>query len=153
MDIANSSAVEPDSGYGRVEEQIRWYDQKSNDAQWWFKRSKVTEVACAAIIPLISTICPIGASALGAAILVLETLQHLNQWQHNWVTYRSTCEALRHEKYTYLARSGPYDGADADLAKKLLAERVESLISREHSKWISSRDSATKRIAEGDQHT
>src|SRR5260221_5909056 len=140
---------EPDSGYARLEQQIRWYDSKSGTAQRWFKRLKIVEVVSAASISLASTIYPIVAGVLGALIVVLETLQHLNQWQHNWVTYRSTCEALRHEKYTYLARSGPYDTGDDELAKKLLAERVESLISTEHSKWTSSRESAAKQVVHG----
>lgn len=79
---------------------------------------------------------PIIAAADGAIIVVLEAVQQLNQWQHNWVTYRSTCEALRHEKYTYLGRVGPYDDIDDTATRKVLVARVESLISTEHSKWV-----------------
>lgn len=82
----------------------------------------------------------IATAIIGAVALLLEGLQQINQWQHNWITYRSTCEALRHEKYSYLGRSGSYDGMDDDEAKKALAERVESLISTEHSKWISKQE-------------
>ena len=74
---------------------------------------------------------------MGCAVVFLEGLQQLNQWQHNWITFRSTCEALRHEKYSFLAGAGAYDGLDAETSKKLLAERVEGLISTEHAKWIS----------------
>lgn len=66
---------------------------------------------------------------------MLEGLLHLNQHQQNWITYRSTCEALRHEKYLYLGHGGPY--AKAQDAHALLAERVESLVSQEHAKWAS----------------
>jgi hypothetical protein len=61
----------------------------------------------------------------------------LNQYQHNWITYRSTCEELRHEKYLWLSRAGPY--VDAGDSTALLAERIEALISREHSRWVAER--------------
>jgi hypothetical protein len=74
--------------------------------------------------------------ALGAAIAVIEGLQQLNQYHANWISYRSTCEVLKHEKYLYLGKAGPYIVA-AD-ARALLAERVESLVSQEHAKCASS---------------
>ena len=36
-------------------------------------------------------------ATLGVLAVVLEGVQQLNQWQHNWITYRLTCEALRHD--------------------------------------------------------
>jgi hypothetical protein len=128
---------EPDSGYPRLEQQITWYDTKSGSAQRWFKRTRFAQIAITAAVPVAAYLAmPPVTAALAGVILVLETIQQLNQWQHNWITYRSTCEALRHEKYTYLGRVGPYDDVDSDGAKKVLVERVESLISTEHSKWV-----------------
>lgn len=43
----------------------------------------------------------------------------------------------------YLGRSGLYDATEEE-AKKLLVERVEPLISTEHSKWVSGREQAKK---------
>jgi hypothetical protein len=73
---------------------------------------------------------------LGVTITVLEGMLHLNQYEQNWISYRSTCESLRHEKYMYLGNAGPYAGLPN--ARALLAERVESMVSQEHSKWVSS---------------
>jgi Protein of unknown function (DUF4231) len=136
---------EPDSGYPRLESQIRWYDRKSGHAQLYFKLTKFAEIVCAATVAVVANFSSIATSILGVGIVVLEGLQHLNQWQHNWITYRSTCEALRHEKYTFLARSGPYDDQTDDAAQKLLAERVEGLISTEHSKWITNQENLARR--------
>ncbi len=72
--------------------------------------------------------------ALGVAIVVLEGLQSLNQNHDNWTRYRSTTEALKHEKYLWLAHAGPY--ATAANPDQLLAERVEGLVSEEHAKWV-----------------
>jgi Protein of unknown function (DUF4231) len=45
------------------------------------------------------------------------------QFQQNWLAYRGTAEALKHEQFLSLAAAGPY--ADAERADALLAERVE----------------------------
>lgn len=59
---------------------------------------------------------------LAAAIVVFEGAQHLYQLQEDWIGYRSTAEALKHERYLYLARAGPYVGEDR---RRVLAERIE----------------------------
>lgn len=124
----------------RLEDQISWYDRKSMINQRYFKRIKIIEIAAAALIPFLSAFrnmpqLALVSGGLGVVITVLEGLLHLNQYQQNWITYRSTCEALRHEKYVYLAKAGPYSGCSNPYA--LLADRVESLVSQEHAKWAS----------------
>lgn len=137
------SHPEPDSGYIRLESQIAWYDSKSGSSQRNYKWAKVFVITASAAIAITSLLdYPVATAILGAAIAIAEGMQHLNQWHHNWITYRSTCEALRHEKYTYIERADPYDDLDDVAARKLLVERVESLISTEHSKWIASQEKA-----------
>jgi hypothetical protein len=123
----------------RLEDQIAWYDRKSTFNQRVYKRIKVVEILAAAMIPLIAALSiphtTVITGSLGVLITVLEGLIHLNQYQQNWIAYRSTCEALKHEKYIYLGNAAPYSGAPD--AHALLAERVESLVSQEHSKWAS----------------
>lgn len=138
---------EPNSGYLRLEQQIQWYDSKSGSAQRWYKRVKFCEFALSGFVPISALLLQNRITAvIGAVAVLLEGLQQLNQWQHNWITYRSTCEALRHEKYSYLARSGSYDGLDDAQAFKALVERVESLVSTEHAKWISRQEFDPKKI-------
>jgi len=121
----------------RLEDQIAWYDKKSISNQRWFKRIKMFEITAAAIIPFLAVLhLPCGVwitSGLGVLITILEGTLHLNQYQQNWITYRSTCEALKHEKYVYLGKASPYAAAADPHA--LLAERIESLVSQEHAKW------------------
>jgi hypothetical protein len=128
---------EPNSGYPRLEEQISWYDRKSSYAQRLYKWIKSVEFILGATIPFMAKVDANVTALIGVIVVVLEGLQQINQWHHNWITYRSTCEALRHEKFTYIGRSGVYDGKNDQEAKKILTERVESLISTEHAKWIS----------------
>jgi hypothetical protein len=132
----------------RLEEQIDWYDKKSAINQSCFKRLKIIELISAALIPLLaglSTLIPYPAiitGGLGALIVVLESLQGLYQFQSNWISYRSTCERLKHEKYLWLAKAGHY--ADAKDPDRLLAERVESIVSIEHAKWVSAQEKVDK---------
>ena len=123
----------------RLEDQIQWYDRKSLSNQRAFKRIKITEILAAACIPFLGTF-PLPhvtwfTGGLGVLITILEGFLHLNQYQQNWILYRSTCEALKHEKYLYLGQAGPY--ANAPNAHSLLAERIESSVSQEHAKWAS----------------
>ncbi|HEY5221347.1 MAG TPA: DUF4231 domain-containing protein [Candidatus Paceibacterota bacterium] len=136
MTVKEQEGQEPDSGYLRLEDQIAWYDHKSMSSQRHYKRVKIAEVICTVLVPIMANINALVTAALGGAAIVLETFEQINQWQHNWITYRSTCESLRHEKYSYLSKSGDYEVQTEEEAKRLLAQRVESLISTEHSKWI-----------------
>ena len=136
----------PDVTLERLEDQIGWYDRKSAQNQRWFKTFKALQLIAAAAVPVAAAIGVRAAvlAALGAAVVVLGGLQQLNQYQQNWTAYRSTAEALKHEKYLFLALAGPYAGASAPHA--LLADRIEGLISQEHAKWISAREEAAREL-------
>jgi hypothetical protein len=135
---------ESNSGYPRLEEQITWYDTKSRNAQRYYKIVKFIEFCFACLVPFMAGINATITAGLGVGIFVLEGLQQVNQWSQNWITYRSTCEALRHEKYTYIGGSGVYAGKNDDEARRILVERTESLISTEHAKWISRQEYEVK---------
>jgi uncharacterized protein DUF4231 len=120
----------------RLEDQLHWYDGKSGTNQRRYKWLKVLEIAVAAALPVVAAVhSPVWVTGgLAAVVVVLEGIQHIFQFHEHWVTYRSTAEALKNERYLYLARAGPYAGANRD---RLLAERVEALLSQEHTKWAS----------------
>lgn len=122
----------------RLEDQIKWYGGRSKSNQWRFKLLKGITIVSAAVIPVLSTArVPHGteiAGGLGILIAIVEGLQQLNQYHSNWTAFRATAEALKHEKYLYLANAGPYLNADNPSA--MLAEHVESLVSQENSKWV-----------------
>jgi len=149
MSKSPSSYTEQDSGYERLERQIDWYDEKSGDAQSYYKRIKFFEFALGAAVPIMAAARVDGlfVASIGAISLVLAGLQQMNQWQHNWITYRSTCEFLRHEKFCFLGKAGAYEGQEPEAARRLLVERVEGLVSTEHSKWLSLQETKIARNA------
>ena len=136
----------------RLEDQINWYDQRSQMAQRRYKILKITQVITAGLIPLTSAF-PIPAAdlkwlvaVLGLLVLIIEAIQQLNHDQENWIAYRSTCEALKHEKYLYLAGAGPYVITESTEKRLvLLADRIEGLISQEHAKWVSAQEHTVAR--------
>lgn len=133
----------------RLEEQICWYDKKSKYNQNLFKILKGTVIVAATAIPVCAGVgvSNIVIGSLGGLIVIIESIQQLNQYHHNWISYRSTCEALKHEKYLYHANAGIYSQAEKPLV--VLAENTESLVSQEHSKWISARKKAEKCLQKG----
>jgi hypothetical protein len=141
----NQRAPEASPQLRGLDEQIDWYDRKSLQAQVRFKWLKGVEITAAACIPLMtanSVLLPL-AGGLGVLVTVVEGLLHLNQYQHNWITYRATCEALRHERYLYIAGAGAY--ANASRPNALLAERVEALLSRELARWTATSSTSPRR--------
>ena len=138
------SASGPDVTLDRLQDQIDWYDRRSGSNQKAFRYLKICTISAAALIPVLANVrgmSPVVAG-LGVFIVVLEGLQQLNQHQSNWIAYRSTCEALKHEKFLYLAKAGIY--ASANDPHALLAERIESMVSQEHAKWASSQEQGQK---------
>lgn len=128
----------------RLEDQLAWYDAKAASNRKWFLSLKVMQIVIAAAIPVVAAAdaAVAVAGALGAVIVVLEGLQQLFQYQQNWVAYRGTAEALKREKFLYLAGAGPY--RDADGRAGLLAQRVEDLVTQEHAAWSASQKEATE---------
>ena len=125
----------------RLENQIIWYDTKSKSNQTWFKSLRIIEIVSAAIIPFVagySESIPYGTffiGVLGVVIAVCSGLSALNKYQENWLTYRTTCETLRHEKFLFMTETRPYDGDDAF---SQFVTRIESLISKENTQWARS---------------
>jgi hypothetical protein len=76
-----------DSGYERLEDQIRWYDRESGRSRRMFKRLKTATMAISVSIPLSAAFVTrypsytgVITGAMGATIALLEGLQQLNQY-------------------------------------------------------------------------
>jgi hypothetical protein len=141
------SPATEDPTWERLEDQLNWYDRKSGENQRRYKWLKLLELAVAASLPVVAAVhSPVWVTGgLAAVIVVLEGVQHLYQYQEHWITYRSTAEALKHERYLYLAKAGPYATEDRH---SQLAERIEGLISQEHAKWTASHQEVKPHSAE-----
>jgi hypothetical protein len=143
-------AAEPQQppAWDRLESQIRWYGSHARSNKRWYVRIKLVQIVAAAIIPVIAAadLAVWVAGALGALVVVLESVQQLFQFHSNWTSYRSTSESLKHEKYLYVANAGAY--ATAKNPAALLAERIEGRVSQEHAAWASEQQHPQKSSAQ-----
>jgi len=146
---AVSEEIRSHPAWFRLNDQLAWYDDKSGSKQRWYKRIKTAQLVMAGSIPDFSLV---GVSwgrlitaVLGAGVAALEGIQQLGHFNDLWIDYRSTAERLKHEKYLFLAESGPYRGLATAEALRLLAERVEEQVSTEHANWINEARQAGQR--------
>jgi hypothetical protein len=128
----------------RLADQINFFDKRSKQNQIWYRWLKTLSLIAAVMITLSGSLeLPRWAAPLlGAVVVVLESYLVLTSRHRNWLEYRSTCEALKHEKYLYLGGAGPY--RDQTAPETMLAERVEDLLRSDHSKWLSTRKEEPK---------
>jgi Protein of unknown function (DUF4231) len=123
----------------RVDDQITWYDDKSQTNRFYFQLFKVIEISFASILVLLSgflkdnTIFPYIAGIIGTSIAIIVGLQSIFKFHEKWSQYRSTSETLKNEKYTFLNLTGTYTNTEEP--NKLFVERIEFLISKENSNW------------------
>lgn len=140
--------MEPDEYLkSRLDNQIDWYDTKSQHHQKWFKILKYAEVLMGFLIPLLAICKPINFELLSAvfagSMLLCESFISISKHRDNWIDYRRTTESLRHEKYMFLTNTGVYKNEDDSFA--LLVERCETIISSENINWANLQTDTTKR--------
>jgi hypothetical protein len=128
--------IERAPALGRLEDQLGWYERSAARSQRSYRLLKLIQLVLAAAIPVAAAA---GADSillgvLGGIVVVGEGVQQLFHFQENWISYRTTAEALKQEKFLYAAQAGPYrqpDGAPG----VVLAERVETLLAGERAGW------------------
>jgi hypothetical protein len=125
----------------RVADQINWYDKKSIWHKKWFMFLKVTETFLALLVPFfvgyITTemvLLKVIVGLIGVIVAALASIITLYKFQENWIEYRIVAETLKHEKFLYITKAGPYKDIDTF---NIFVERFESYISKENTQWTS----------------
>ena len=122
----------------RVDDQINWYDKKSQEAQKWYKLLQIIEIILASLIPLLSgytSSCKklsIIIGLFGAIIAIIESVSKLYKFHENWIQYRSTCQMLRYQKHLYITGSAPYNKEDETI-ENIFIRNIENIISSENN--------------------
>lgn len=151
-DISLPEEVRQHPAWIRLNDQLEWYDNKSGENQKRYKQIKVAQLVLAGSIPVFALVGDTWGrwvtAILGASVAILEGLQQLGQYNNLWVSYRATAEQLKHEKFVFLAKSGPYRDIEEEEALKRLAERIGEQVSTEHAKWVSERSQQAERQGE-----
>jgi len=129
----------------RLVDQIRWYSGKARDNKKKFYLLQAVIIVLAGSITIVNALrvsdnllgyVSIVSSILGGTVVIITALVQMFKYQENWILYRTTSELLKKEKYYYLNDVGPYSELNAEQKKKLLVERVETVVSAETSKYF-----------------
>ncbi len=122
----------------RYEDQINWYDKKSMWNQKMYRYFQWSVIILATITPVLVATVPDKTRwltvTISALVAIGTSILKTFKYQENWINYRTTCETLRKEIHFYKAGLGDYRGSEDREA--LFVERVESLISRENTMWL-----------------
>ena len=120
--------------------QIKWYDIKAISNQKIYKIIQWIVIILAAITPVLVAIVNLeawirwAAVVISALVAIGTSVLKTFKYQENWINYRTTCETLRKEIHYYNARINDYESSNDPMA--LFVERVEALISRENTLWL-----------------
>ncbi len=128
----------------RYQDQVQWYDAKASRNQKIYRRCQWALIGLSAVTPalvglkvefVIAGFSHSLAIYTSVAVAVLSASLKTFKFQENWINYRTTCETLRKEKYLFEAGLQGY-GKSPD-REALFVNRVEALISRENTLWLS----------------
>jgi len=119
----------------RYKDQVRWYDRKSVLNKRLNHTFQISIIILAAIVPIFAALQYTNVTIVFSAIVAagIGILKYC-KFEEKWHNYRTTCETLRKEKIFYDNKVNGYENADNP--EKLFVERVEALISKENTKWL-----------------
>lgn len=124
----------------RLEQYQGWYDRKAVRVKALYMRMRTASVVTGAIVPVLVNVqfayVRVIATALSVLVVVLVSLESVYHFREQWKNYRSTEQALGHEKIYFSTRTGTYSGIGDDEAFRLLVERVESSIAAENASTL-----------------
>ena len=144
----------------RYDDQVGWYDRKAAENQKKYRWMQWLIVVLAAATPVLIElelykICELYGhipTVTAAVVAILTAGLKTFKYQENWINYRTTCETLRKEQHYYNAGIDQYTEAENDEeARALFVERVENLISRENTMWLSVQKSVKRPDSKGKQ--
>jgi hypothetical protein len=123
---------------GRLEEQIAYYEKAASRAKQMHLRLQGGLIVLSVMVPVAVNKDWTGWSRYLVLIVALllpamTGLASFRKYGETWLSYRTTAELLKNEKYLFLTGSGRY--RDNPYAFQDLVEAVESLLSAEHTKF------------------
>ena len=121
----------------RYEPEVNWYDNRASRNKQYYHYFQWAVIIISASVPVLVASIPTWkwitvtlSIILAIATAALKTFK----FQENWISYRTIAETLKKEKHYYDA--GAIEYATAENKKQLFVEKVEALISRENTLWM-----------------
>jgi len=137
----------------RYKKQLQYYEKHASDNRVRFYISQIVIIVVSALIPIINTIpsdntninaIKMASSIFGFIIIIATGFLQLTKSQENWISYRSTAELLQSEYHLFKMKSRDYSdekiGNDNRKREQLFVNRIETIISEEGKKFLSSHE-------------
>jgi hypothetical protein len=127
---------------------LTWYSSQSTTTRTGYLAARIAESGLAAAVTVAGALALPSwvPAALGAGILLIESVQQLLQLHNSYISYRLVAEALRNEAWLFATASGDYAAAEG--RGQRLAERVRAISLQENATWASAmRQAAVSRPA------
>ena len=122
----------------RYEDQINWYSDKASQNKIFYHVFQWGVIVLSATVPVLVASVPKTHQWITITISIILAIGTAAlktfKFQETWINYRTVSETLKKEKHFYDAVLDDY--GDSEDKEALFVERVESLISRENSLWI-----------------
>jgi hypothetical protein len=128
---------EADVVWQHLHAEFAWYHKAATRTRLGYQSTKTVSIAVAATVPALAAADapPVWTASFAAVVVVLEGVQQLFQLHTNFLSYRSSAEAIRQLAYRYAGRVGPY--RDATTRREILADELHAVISDESARWSS----------------
>jgi len=148
----------------RVDDQLEYYETAANNTKKIFNRMQLLIIILGVLVPVainfpvelvskehtdaLSLGVRLSVTIMSLIVAILTGILNLKKYGDLWLQYRMTEELIKHEKFTYLTRSGKYASDDAF---DKFVQTIESLISHEHNKFHSLIQDSKRPAAEAEQ--
>ncbi|MCG8405693.1 MAG: DUF4231 domain-containing protein [Phycisphaerales bacterium] len=125
----------------RYLDQVKWYDQRSGQNKKYYLFFQWGVILLSASLPVLIASLPERFQLIPLLLSVILAIGTTGlktfKYQESWINYRTIAEALKKEKHFFDASLDSYAGHTNEEDKRsIFVERVESLISRENSIWV-----------------
>ena len=122
----------------RYLDQIKWYSDRASRNKLFYHIFQWGVIILSATLPVIIASLPKSIQWITIVISIIlaigTTALKTFKFQENWINYRTISETLKKERHFYDAELDDY--AEATDKESLFVERVEALISRENTLWV-----------------
>ncbi len=128
----------------RVDNQMNYYSRASRSLKQKHTISQITIISLGLIIPVIvnlegdwfkmiggSEFIRITTTILSLILAVFSGIANFLKFGELWITFRSTLEALKREKYFFITSSGKYRNSEAGF--HIFVENIEAILSNENA--------------------
>ncbi len=131
----------------RVEDQLEYYGNAADRAKRVHMLVQTTIIVLGLLVPVlanlpetvgsidVSNVIKFAVTLSALALAILTGISNFRKFGDLWLSYRTTAELIKHEKYLFLTKSGQY--ASKDSAFDRFVSAIESIVSSEHNKFRS----------------